>query len=307
MKSESDTPRLGVIGDIVEDIVVLPSAPFAAGSDTPSRIVRRRGGSAANVAVAAAQLVGTRFIGCIGDDPAGRQLVRWLDDEAPGIDYRLQASSDTPTGAIMVLVDDTGERHMFPDRGANRCLADLDDVWLDGLRVVHVTAYSLDGGDTAITVTKTLAHLSGLGCLISFDASSQALIEQFGVAEFAALVDRIGPSIVFANAAEAALLGWDVPHTSLNRVVVVKHGGEPVLIRTMLGAWNVPVERLSVKDTTGAGDAFAAGVLASIVSEGLDRHSLLMMEQWRATDLIEAGQAQANWWLRRPSAHNNGR
>jgi len=294
----ADGPQLGVIGDIVEDLVVFPGARFAPGSDTPSHIVRRRGGSAANVAVAAAQLVATKFIGCVGDDEAGRQLVRWLDDEAPGIDSRLQVCREAPTGAIAVLVDATGERHMFPDRGANRYLSPIDD-WLDGLQVVHATAYSLDGGTTADSVRGALRQLLHRGCLISLDASSQALIEQIGTAEFLTLVDDISPALIFANNAEAALLGWDVPQPSENRVVIVKRGGQPVLIRTPAGAWSVPVQQLDVADTTGAGDAFAAGVLASLVSQEFDRNALLGIDQEAATSLVSDGQAQASWWLRR--------
>ena len=63
---------LCVIGDLVEDVVVHAAASPARGTDTPARIDRTRGGSAANVAVAAvAAGCATRFIGRVGDDSVG--------------------------------------------------------------------------------------------------------------------------------------------------------------------------------------------------------------------------------------------
>ena len=94
-----DAPRttvrgcLTVVGDLVEDVVVWPDGPVARGSDTPSRVFRSRGGSAANVAVAAAPLVPTRFLGCVGSDPLGERLVAEL--EAAGTEVRVQRRGRT--------------------------------------------------------------------------------------------------------------------------------------------------------------------------------------------------------------------
>ena len=68
---------LAVVGDLLEDIVVRIDATPTLGTDTPARIQRRRGGSAANVAACAARAgAPVRFIGCVGDDDLGDQLVR---------------------------------------------------------------------------------------------------------------------------------------------------------------------------------------------------------------------------------------
>ena len=63
-----------------------------------------------------------------------------------GVDVRLQSRGDT--GMIVVLVDPSGERTMFPSRGASALLAPVDDTWLVGIEVLHLTAYSLVGGTT---------------------------------------------------------------------------------------------------------------------------------------------------------------
>src|SRR5215210_3509457 len=55
---------LCTLGDVVEDVVVWLHEPINYGTDTPARIVRRRGGSAANVASFAAAIAGaSRFVG----------------------------------------------------------------------------------------------------------------------------------------------------------------------------------------------------------------------------------------------------
>ena len=70
---------LCAVGDLIEDVVVQLHDTIRRDSDTPATIVRRRGGSAANVAYFAAKLSGrSRFVGCVGSDPLGDSLVAQL-------------------------------------------------------------------------------------------------------------------------------------------------------------------------------------------------------------------------------------
>lgn len=282
---------LGVIGDIVQDIVVSSQAEFAAASDTPSRIIRRRGGSGANVAAAAAPLVATRFFGCVGDDGVGADLAKAL----LGVDARLQVVPGR-SGAIVVLVDAAGERHMFPDRGVNTQLGPVSANDLDELAALHVTAYSLDGGTTPVAVMTALGQVSQAGGVTSLDLSSTAVINHIGLDALRSVVASIGPTIIFANQDEAALFDADQNEVS-QTMIVVKHGAQPTLVRTSVGAWRVPVEPITVSDSTGAGDAFAAGLLAKIVLDGLTRESLRDADQSLATALALAGHVSAKTWL----------
>ena len=71
---------LAVVGDLLEDIVVRIATTPALGTDTPATIERRRGGSAANVAAAAATAgAPVRFIGCVGADETGARLAGELE------------------------------------------------------------------------------------------------------------------------------------------------------------------------------------------------------------------------------------
>ena len=86
---------LCVVGDVVEDVVVHLQAPPERATDTPRTDRAARGGGAANVAVAAARAgCPTRFIGRVGDDQVGQQLVDDLEDD--GVDVRVQRGPAAP-------------------------------------------------------------------------------------------------------------------------------------------------------------------------------------------------------------------
>ena len=69
-------PKVAVIGDLMLDVVVIPSRPLERGTDVPGRVALRQGGSAANTARWLARL-GARstLVTAVGRDPAGRALV----------------------------------------------------------------------------------------------------------------------------------------------------------------------------------------------------------------------------------------
>jgi sugar/nucleoside kinase (ribokinase family) len=259
-------PLLAVVGDLVEDVVVWTDRPVQRGTDTPARVVRSRGGSAANVAVAASRHVPARFLGCVGDDALGDQLLAEL--AAAGVDARVQRRGRT--GTVVVLVDADGERTFLPDRGAAAELTAVSAGDLDGVAVLHVPAYGLDGGPTATAVRDLLGTATGRGVPVSFDASSWAVLRTIGVPEYLALVEQVRPVVVFANADEERELGLLARRTA-GVTVVVKNGARPTLVRTPEGAeLRVPVPVVDgVRDSTGAGDAFAAGWLSAMM-EGLD-------------------------------------
>ena len=255
---------LAVVGDLVEDVVVWPDGPVQRGSDTPARVFHSRGGSAANVAVAAAPLVPTRFLGCVGRDPLGDRLLAELADV--GVEVRAQRRGRT--GTVVVLVDVDGERTFLPDRGAAGDLHDVDPAQLDDVALLHVPAYGLLGGRTAASVHALLDTAAARGVPVTFDASSWAVLREYGLERYRALVERVRPVALFANADETReldLLGQPLPVT-----VVLKDGPRPTRVREADGRELVvpvaPVE--GVRDSTGAGDAFAAGWLSATM-EGL--------------------------------------
>jgi sugar/nucleoside kinase (ribokinase family) len=252
-------PVLACLGDLVEDVIVRLAGPLNVASDTRSHISRRRGGSAANVAARAAILGhGARFLGQVGTDAIGSALLAELDAE--GVDTTMVRRGGS-TGTIVALVDHHGERTMLTDRRSCLDLADPDPSWLDGVGVVHVPFYSLATGPIAATAATVIAWAHERDIAVSIDLSSTAVLTEVRIDEVLRRLERAAPTVVLANADEAAALGVDGP--VVGALTVIKRGPSPALIRCTDGA-AFQVDAIAVpgvNDTTGAGDAFAAGFL----------------------------------------------
>jgi sugar/nucleoside kinase (ribokinase family) len=257
---------IGTVGDLVEDIVVRLGGPVNEATDTEAHVVRRRGGSAANLAVSVVRAGHpARFIGQVGDDPQGAALVDQL--RAEGID--VVARRGGRTGTIIVLLDHLGERTMLTDRGACTSLDHPDRSWLDGLTTLHVPAYSLVGEPLARTTATLIGWAHDRDIPVSVDASSSSLIEDFGADALLELLAELRPTVLLCNAAEADALGDGVDPAGIGaRLTVIKRGADPaVLLQPDQHRAEVPALVLEgVRDTTGAGDAFAAGLLVALAA-----------------------------------------
>lgn len=255
----------GTVGDLVEDVVVHLAGPINVAADTDAVVIRRRGGSAANAAVAAARAgAAARFIGQVGDDSTGAALIETLKAERVEVVARRRGRS----GAIVVLVDETGERTMLSDRATCPGLDDPDPAWLDGLTVLHVPTYSLTEGTLAATSEQLVRWCHERGIKVSIDASSTSVMTRYGIDRLVALYLRLRPDVLLCNQDEGACLGGRLDPTDEGvgvgaGLVIVKHGRDPaVVMEPGRPPYEVPVPPLEhVGDTTGAGDSFAAGFL----------------------------------------------
>lgn len=253
---------LTAIGDLVEDVVVLLSGPPNTGSDVDARISRHRGGSAANVAAAAAAATGrARFVGQVGDDDLGDRLLDRL--RGTGVDTAVRRGGRT--GTIVALVAPDGERTMLSDRGASTELADVDPAWLEDTTVLHVPAYSLAAEPLATSARTLVGVARDRDVPVSVDTSSVAVLEGLGIERFRDTLAELAVDVVVANAAEARLLELQARPVR-GALLVIKQGAEPTLILRPDGRrQEVAVPAAGVVDTTGAGDAFAAGLLTAWV------------------------------------------
>jgi ribokinase len=257
--------RVVVVGDVMTDIVASLSGPVAHGSDTPARIVQRGGGAGANAAAWLARAgAAVTLIARVGDDAAGRDVGEGL--RAEGVDARLAIDPARPTGTCVVLVEPGGERSMLPDAGAN---AGLEAVPLpDDATHLHLAGYALLHPGSRPAARAMLAEAMARGLTVSVDPSSAAPLARAGAAAFLAWIE--GVQLVLPNRDEAAALtGLPEPKAAARalsahaREVVVKLGGQGALWTDGDQQLRVPAVEVQVTDTTGAGDAFAAGLLAA--------------------------------------------
>jgi sugar/nucleoside kinase (ribokinase family) len=260
----AQTPRvIVVIGDLVEDVVVRLHGPVAIGDDTPATITRRAGGSAANTAVAISELGGaSRLVTAVGDDDLGARLADCA--RRAGVDVAAVVVRGGRTGSIVVVVDDAGERTMLTDRGSSAVLGDLPDGWDVDVEALHVPLYALADDAMVGAVGRAIGLASSAGATVSVDVSSARLVGDLGGASrVRSLLGELGAGIVLANEHEAAALDLlDDPLSGT--LTIVKRGPRPAVLLgdgTRVEVAAEPIAR--GVDSTGAGDAFAAGFLVA--------------------------------------------
>lgn len=265
-----------VVGDVVDDISVLPLEPVTPRTDTRAQIRMTPGGSAANTAAWLGFLgADVRFVGKAGADGAVRHSMALADF---GVDARIAADPVTPTATIVLTLDDDADRTMYVDRAANGTLTndDVPDTVWDGVTWLHVSGYTFFDPATLGVARDLLAEARHRAVPVSVDPGSVAFLREVGPEEFLRWTE--GVDLVLPNAEEARLLagstGPFIDHDVLAEAyphVVVTMGATGA---TYVGGAadggrreQVVAPRVSVLDTTGAGDAFTAGFLAAWIGD----------------------------------------
>jgi ribokinase len=265
--------RVTVVGDATWDVAVLAGAAPTPGADRQASISAGPGGQGANLAVRLARRGATvRLVTGIGDDAVGTLIEAALVAEGIGL-VNLGAPR---SGAVVALVDPSGERAMLSDRArlnlardgmakADRALANAD--W------IHLSGYPLaDPASAAELATLAAARSAAQHC--SVGGGSFAPGSMIGPTVRAArpdllLFDRAEAATVLdPAAAPAEIPSADVLATALaawcGAAAVVTDGPAGAAVATVNGSARVSSPAAPVVDATGAGDAHAAAVLIGL-------------------------------------------
>jgi sugar/nucleoside kinase (ribokinase family) len=243
--------RVVSLGDLGLDVVVRIRGEIARGADTAADISLSAGGQGANVAAWAAVLgADARWLGKRASDGAGRFAADEL--ERRGVELLGPVTAEG-NGVVVSLVDGTGERSMFPARGVATELRpdELEPAWFT-CDHLHISGYALAADPVAAATAHAAELARSQGARISVDLSSWSAIRDRGADRFRALVEELRPEVVFANEDEEDVFGGPLPGAAW----ILKRGAGGCSFDGEERA-ALPVD--AVVDTTGAGDALAAG------------------------------------------------
>ena len=258
--------RVLVIGDVIDDIIVVPEGAVRANTDTNALITQTLGGSASNMASwAAAEGAEITFIGCVG----GSDLERVSKEfESFGVHTELQTSATKSTGSLVVLVEGDS-RSMLTDRGANKelSLEDLTIDYLSDFSYVFLSGYTLFGRSEA-EIKNFIFRVQDAGALLAIDPGSSGYIRDFGVELFKSSIN--GLDILLPNEEEFELLSTECSH-----ITIVTKGSDGVdLYIEGIKTNSFEAEKVTALDPTGAGDAFAGSLIANL-SKGVELNSAI--------------------------------
>ena len=255
------------------DVTVLLNRPIVEGLETRAKISTQGGGAAANVASwLAFNKTPSYLVVRIGDDSAGQTLITELDSY--GVEHSSRVIPNTNTGVVVVIVGSEGERTMFPDSGANSGLGLTDLPDLSQFSAVYISAYSLINTQSRAGVLDIINAIKAAGLRIILDPATVGVLMEVGVKVATEWLDLID-TIILNEEESHFLTGKDNPVDAaaklLERVntVVIKRGSNGALGQVRGGQLiQVEAKKTTVVNTTGAGDAFAAGFISIWADNG---------------------------------------
>ncbi len=238
-------------------------------------VERQPGGSAANTIVGLARLgVRTGFLGVVGNDVTGEQLVSDLRKEHVDV-YGIDRSNGN-TGVAMAFIDAEGERTIYVLPSVNDDYVQENCDYVKQADILHISSF-INPGQLRVQV-ECAKRAKAQGTRISFSPGNVYIA--LGLEQLRSLIKRA--FFVFLSDEEAQMLTGSMYTESAEdllrlgaHTVVITLGSEGCYIATEDEHFGVPAFKTAVQDTIGAGDAFAAGFLygelrkASLYQSGL--------------------------------------
>lgn len=265
MKESFDVISIGAL--LVDMIAMVDDFPGTDGESFVKDFQLMPGGAAANVAVVCSRLgLKSAFCGKIGKDNFGEILLNDLAKEKVHTKETLIISEDISTGSCYICVDKKGDRMILAYSGAADTLT-LDDLPLD----LFVKAKWVHLSDLR-NVTAIEAMLES-DIKINFSLSPGALIAQnpsraYRLVQHSKLligsVEEI-TRIFRCSEEEISKTAKELISEQREKIIAVTKGRRGATIYNYAGIYDIPIFKVPVVDTTGAGDAFTAGMLYGLI------------------------------------------
>ncbi len=247
------------------------------------------GGACANT-MQAFSLLGGRgaFVGCVGNDHLGKIFTQKLAQN--GVQCLISTDPKIKTGSAMILITPDAERTMATFLGASQSLSPqhIPEETLSQADWLYTSSYLWDSPSTKATVKETLKLARKYGVSIAINLADPACVKR-NQAELRQTLGE-GVQLVLGNLEEGiALTQQTSAHEALaalqqyDLIATLTMGANGVLIKDQHEMVSVEVLPTQVIDTTGAGDAFAAGLLFGLMSNA----SLLQAGQLGCTIAAE--------------------
>lgn len=258
---------LCALGDLLLDVIARLDEQLPRDGETFAVSRLGAGGQAANVAAwavelgAQARFVGKRATDAAGELAAGELAGRGVEILGPAVEGR--------TGVVVSLVEPDGTRSLASDRGVAPELRaeELEMAWFRGCEVLHLSGYSLFRSPIDHAGAKAAGAVRQQGGRISVDLSAAQAIRAFGTDRFRARLQQLEPDVVFGTEDE-----WDAVGGALSFPTerVIKRGPQGLVVEQD-GDDGRALDPLpaEIVDSTGAGDALAAGYLVGGPELGL--------------------------------------
>lgn len=265
------TARLFTVGEVLAVFVVDDALPLA----EATRFRRIVAGSESNVAAGFVRLGHSATLAtAVGADALGDAVEASL--RSWGIDTHARRS-DRSTGSLVRSLAGTGPFdvvHLRTESAATTLSpTDVHDAWpadVDVVFVTGITAVRSESARRAVEHTVSLAKQQG--ALVVVDPNLRARLAPPSAFAAALAPVRNVADVAIGDAAELALLAGGAPQDAARalldagcRLVVVKHGAAGAWASDGVTEHFAPSRATAVVDSVGAGDAFAAGVIAGIV------------------------------------------
>ena len=264
---------IAVAGTIVVDVSAHPVVrmPERGGLEAVERIDLYVGGAVANTGMALSRLgvpVGT--IGCVGKDPLGRIVMEELSVWAEG--FWIYEDETRSTSATMVLIHPDGERTFISAVGANAGLKEEHLPWEElveaGARAIHLGYALLLPGLDGAPMVHTLKRARDLGLLVSLDVTWIPAASWEDALSLLTHADVFCPNLREAEAitgeADPSRAADALLDAGVKEVVAITLGKEGCYVKPAGGSGeHIARQEAPAVDTTGAGDAFVAGMLAA--------------------------------------------